>query len=168
MEAVAEDTLPTSTAGLSQEAARHLHLAGLAYSCDAVAERHLDQALALAPEHLAVHVGIYRYLFYKGRLQESLAQLDVCFDKAAQQGGVPRDWKSATPLDAEFGNFDALWPRFFMFALKAHGYLQMRLGNLVEGRAAVMKALELDPQDKVGVKVLLDVLDRIGKDDYDD
>jgi len=168
VDAEAQERLPTSTLGLSDEAARHLQLAGLAYSCDVVAERHLDQALMLAPEHLAVHVGIYRYLFYKGRLQESLAQLGVCFSKASEQSGLLVDWRLAQPGDAAFGDFDALWPRFYMFALKAHGYLQMRLGNLEEGREAVMKALELDPQDKVGAKVLLDVLNRIGKDDYDD
>ena len=43
----------------------------------------------------------------------------------------------------------------------------MRLGHLVEGREVIMKLLELDPGDKVGSKVLLDVLDRMGKDDED-
>lgn len=168
MEAAVQDALPSSTLGLPSDAARHLHLAGLAYSCDAVAERHLGQALALAPEHLAVHVGLYRYLFYKGRLQESLGQLGVCFGKLAQQSGLPADWHTVQPQDAEFGSWDALWPRFYLFALKAHAYLSLRLGHLEEGREAVLKALELDPTDKVGAKVLLEVLNRIGQDDYDD
>jgi Flp pilus assembly protein TadD len=56
-------------------------------------------------------------------------------------------------------------PRFFLFSLKGYAYLQMRLGNLAEGRAAVMKLLQLDPSDKIGAKVLLGVLDRIGEDD---
>jgi len=46
-------------------------------------------------------------------------------------------------------------PRFYLFTLKGYAYLQMRLGNLHEGRAAVMKLLELDPSDKVGARVLL-------------
>jgi hypothetical protein len=41
----------------------------------------------------------------------------------------------------------------------------MRLGNIEEGRAAVAMLLELDPGDKVGAKVLLGVLDRMGQDD---
>jgi predicted TPR repeat methyltransferase len=41
----------------------------------------------------------------------------------------------------------------------------MRLGNVDEGRAAVMKLLELDPSDKVGARVLLEVLDRVGLDE---
>jgi len=168
MEAAVQDFFPTSTAGLPDEAARHLRLAGLSYSCDIVAERHLDQALALAPEHLAVHVGIYRYLFYKGRLQESLNQLGVCFHKLEEQSGLPANWRDIEQPDADFGSWDALWPRFYLFALKAYAYLSLRLGRLEEGREAVLKSLELDPTDKVGCKVLLDVLNRIGKDDYDE
>jgi hypothetical protein len=41
----------------------------------------------------------------------------------------------------------------------------MRLGNLGEGRAAVLKLLELDPSDKVGATVLLEVLNRMGLDE---
>jgi hypothetical protein len=41
----------------------------------------------------------------------------------------------------------------------------MRLGNLVEGRLAVQKLLELDPSDKIGARVLLDVVDRMELDD---
>ena len=56
-------------------------------------------------------------------------------------------------------------PRFYLFTLKGYAYLQMRLGNLEEGRAAVMKLLELDPSDKIGARVLLEVLERVGQDD---
>ncbi len=49
--------------------------------------------------------------------------------------------------------------RFYLFTLKAYAYLQMRLGCLDEGRAAVTKLLELDPSDKIGARVLLDVLE---------
>ena len=56
-------------------------------------------------------------------------------------------------------------PRFYLFTLKAYAYLQMRLGDLEEGRAAALKLLELDPSDKIGARVLLDVLGRVGQDD---
>ena len=41
----------------------------------------------------------------------------------------------------------------------------MRLGDLAESRAIVGKLLDLDPSDKIGAKVLLGILDRIGPDD---
>ena len=167
MSATACDELPSSLVGLPAEAADHLHLAGVNYTQDSIAEHHLAEALRLAPEHLAVQVGYYRYLFYKGRLAEALRQLDVCLDQAAGQGGLPRNWHEAHQSDADFGSFDSIWPRFYLFALKAHGYIQMRLGHQAAGRAAILKVMELDPSDKVGAKILLDVLDRQGLDDYE-
>ena len=161
------EELPTSLAGLSEEAAQHLDLAGINYTQDSIAEHHLAEALRLAPEHLAVQVGYYRYLFYKGRLADALRQLDVCLDMAAQQNGLHHDWHNVHRDDADFGSFDSVFARFYMFALKAHGYLQMRLGHLEAGRSAILKALELDPGDKVGAKILLDVLDRQGLDEYE-
>lgn len=160
------DELPCSTAGLSAEAEHHLRLAGLAYTQDSVAEKHLGHAMRIAPDHPAVQVGYYRYLFYKGRLQDALLQLNVCIGTAAVQGGLPSDWRRAVPQDADFGNLDAIWARFYLFALKAYGYIKMRLGEQDEGRTAINKILELDPSDKVGAKLLLDVLDRQGHDDY--
>jgi tetratricopeptide (TPR) repeat protein len=159
--------LPCSLAGLSVAAANHLELAGLAYTQDNVAEHHLGEALRLAPEHLAVQVGYYRYLFYKGRLQEALTQLDVCLGKAAAQSGLPLDWRNARPQDAEFSSLDAIWARFYLFALKAHGYIKMRLGDLEGGSAAIHKAMQLDPSDKVGAKILLEVVARQGIDEYE-
>ena len=76
-----------------------------------------------------------------------------------------RDWQDVAAGDAAFGHYENMLPRFYLFTLKGYAYLQMRLGDLDEGRAAVMKLLELDPSDKVGARVLLEVLDRMGLDD---
>lgn len=164
-DAETQGALPTSTDGLSAEALEHLELAGQAYSRDAEAEAHLARAHALAPEHLAVQVARYRFHFYKGRLREARGQLEACFRTASAQGGLPADWRVATPESHPFGDFEALWARFFMFALKAHAYLSLRLGEFEEGRMAAAKALELDPLDRVGARVLLDVLERRGREE---
>ena len=161
------DELPTSLVGLSAEAARHLQLAGVNYTQDSLAEEHLGEALRIAPDHLAVQVGYYRYLFYKGRLAEALHQLDVCIALAASQGGLHQDWRSVHRDDADFSSFDSILARFYLFAIKAHGYIQMRLGNQEDGRIAINKVLELDPSDKVGAQILIDVLDRQGLDEYE-
>ncbi|MGO8915037.1 MAG: hypothetical protein ACLQJR_03935 [Stellaceae bacterium] len=152
-------------AGLPEAAELHLRQAALAYHRDALAERHLREAQLVAPDHAAVVIGRYRYYFYKGRLREALAVARTCLDKAARDNDLPRDWRCARQGDAAFSSYDAVLPRFYLFTLKAYAYLQMRLGNLDDGRAAVMKLLELDPTDKLGAGVLLGVLDRIGQDD---
>lgn len=151
--------------GLPSEAEHHLWEAGLSYHLDDVAERHLREAEALAPDHAAVLIGLYRFYFYKGRIAEALAVARRCLLKAAQENRLPDDWRSVRTGDAEFGRYENILPRFFLFSLKGYAYLQMRLGETDEGRLAVQKLLELDPTDKIGAKVLLGVLERMGHDD---
>ncbi|HVQ72681.1 MAG TPA: hypothetical protein VMT08_34790 [Bradyrhizobium sp.] len=151
--------------GLPPEAEFHLWEAGLSYHLDDIAEQHLRQAEALAPQHAAVLIGLYRFYFYKGRLTDALTVAKLCLEKAARENKLASDWHDVAAGDAAFGYYENILPRFYLFTLKGYAYLQMRLGNLDEGRAAVMKLLELDPSDKVGAKVLLDVLNRIGLDE---
>jgi tetratricopeptide (TPR) repeat protein len=153
--------------GLPEQAEFHLRLAGLTYQQDNVAESHLKKALVIAPGHAAVLIGLYRYYFYKGRLGEALDVAEVCLMNSAVDNGLAFDWRMVKQGDANFGSYDAILPRFYLFALKAYGYLHMRLGDLEEGRVAVEKLLELDPGNKLGGKVLLEVLERVGQDDDD-
>jgi tetratricopeptide (TPR) repeat protein len=155
-------------AGLPPDAERELRLAGMSYHEDEVAEAHLQNALNLAPWHVAVHIGLYRFYFYKGRLQEALRVAANCLEDAAARIGIAGDWREVRAQDAEFGSYEAVLPRFYLFTLKAYAYLQMRLGDLGMGRAATVKLLELDPQDKLGGKVLLSVLERVGRDGDED
>nr|WP_128927694.1 hypothetical protein [Bradyrhizobium guangxiense] len=151
--------------GLPTEAEDHLWEAGLSYHLDEIAERHLREAEALAPGHAAVLIGLYRFYFYKGRVTEALEVARRCLLKAAQENNLPADWRYVRAGDAEFGRYESILPRFFLFSLKGYAYLQMRLGETEEGRLAVQKLLELDPSDKIGARVLLGVLERMGQDD---
>lgn len=154
-------------AGLPPEAERHLREAALSYHLDDIAEQHLFEARRLAPSHAAVLIGLYRFYFYKGRLEETLEIARACLTRAAIDNSFPLDWRAVQRGDAEFASYDAVLPRFFMFVLKGYAYLQMRLGEYEEGREAVVKLLELDPSDKVGAGLLLSVLDRMGVEDVD-
>jgi tetratricopeptide (TPR) repeat protein len=150
--------------GLPPDAEQHLWQAGLSYHLDDVAESHLREAQALAPGHAAVLIGLYRFYFYKGRLGEALDVAKLCLEKAALDNNLPPDWRDVKAGDALFSRYEEILPRFFLFSLKGYAYLQMRLGNVEEGHAAIKKLLELDPSDKVGAKVLLEVIERIGQD----
>jgi tetratricopeptide (TPR) repeat protein len=152
-------------AGLPEAAERHLRLAASSYSDGDEAEGHLRRAQSAAPGHPAVLIGLYRFYFYKNRLAEALDIARACLKKAADDNGLRADWRAVRAGDAAFGDFDAVLPRFYLFALKGYAYLTMRLGELGEGRAAVAKLIELDPSDKIGAKVLLGVLDRVGQSD---
>jgi len=152
-------------AGLPEMAARHLRLAALAYRDGPAAEAHLLKAQAIAPAHAAVLIGLYRFYFYKHRLADASNVAGICLQKAARDNGLALDWREVRPHHAAFGDYAAALPRFYLFTLKACAYLSMRLGDLAKGRAMTAKLLELDPGDKIGAKVLLGILDRIGLDD---
>jgi tetratricopeptide (TPR) repeat protein len=152
-------------ADLPHEASRLLYEAALSYANGAVAEQHLRDARTIAPDHAAVLIAHYRFYFYKGRLGDALNVARTCLLKAARENGLHPDWRQVRCRDADFGSYDARLPRFFLFTLKAYAYLQMRLGHLEEGHQAVSKLLELDPSDKVGARVLLDVLAAAARDD---
>lgn len=146
--------------GLPPEAEAELRLAGAAYQRDEVAEHHLYRAKAFAPDHPAVLIGFYRFYFYKARLDDALLIARLCLLRAARDNALDPDWRKVEAEDADFGSYDAMLPRFYLFTLKAYAYLKLRLGDLEEGGDAARKVLALDPTDKVGAGVLLDVLAR--------
>lgn len=154
-------------AGLPEAAEKHLAAAAQLYAEDALALEQLRAAEAIAPAHPAVLIGLYRFYFYKGRLSECLEIANICLAEAAHHNNLPSDWRDVQSTDADFGSYDAMMPRFFLFVLKGYAYLQMRLGNLDEGLAATMKLLELDPSDKIGATVLLEVHQRLEQPDDD-
>ncbi len=166
-----EDSLlshPLFGGGLPPQAEQQLQQAGLSYQHDAIAEDHLRRAQDMAPDHFAVLIGFYRFYFYKGRLDEALGLARICLAKAAREKNFPADWRDMRAGYADFSCYDDILARFFMFCLKGYAYLNMRLGDLAEGRAAVEKLLELDPGDKIGARLLLDVLQRADQQDAED
>ena len=163
-----EDSLlshPLFGGGLPPLAEQFLACAGDHYASDRVAEDYLEQAQKLAPDHFAVLIGYYRYYFYKGRLREALAISTVCMAKAAREKNFATDWRAVQKGDADFGDYDDVIARFFMFCLKGYAYLLLRLGDFAEGRAAIAKLLELDASDKINARLLIDILERQDADD---
>ena len=154
-------------AGLPPAAERRLREAGAAYHQGDLAETLLLEALDAAPGHPAVLIGLYRFYFYKGRLNQAIGVAKACIARALAELGLPDDWRAVKPQDADFGSFDAILPRFFTFTLKGYAYLHMRIGDIEEGREAVRKLLDLDPTDKINAGLLLDVADRMDADDED-
>lgn len=132
------------------------------------AGRLLREARRLAPDLIDVQVALYRFHFYRGEVREALAVADECIGTSAATLGLPADWREVTAGGADFGDLADPARRFYLFALKAWGYLQMRTGNLDAGAAALAAVRRLDPQDRVGSGVLQQVLDRHDRPDEDD
>jgi hypothetical protein len=109
----------------------------------------LMRAQALAPEHPAVLIALYRSHFYAQRLQPARAVARRALVVGAAALGLPAVWREvpATPLPG--ARFDA-GTRFYLFALKGLAYLSLRLGDAAEARDALALLRALDPDDRVG------------------
>jgi tetratricopeptide (TPR) repeat protein len=156
---------PLLGGGLPREAQAHLDKAAACYHLTDVAETHLLDAATIAPGHAAVLIAFYRFYFYKGRLVDALDIARECLAKALADNMLGEDWREVMPGDADFSDWGALRLRFFLFTLKGYAYLNLRLGRIAEGRRAAEKLLDLDGADRIGARVLIDVLDRMEDDD---
>lgn len=147
-----------------------LQKASSSYHHDELAESHLLLAYAREPDHPAVHIALYRFYFYKNRLNEALEVARRCLAKTAADLGISADWRKVTPDNPVFSGVDksyAAAPRFYLFTLKGYAYLSMRLGNIQLGEELLEKLISLDPSDKLGGSVLRGVLDRMEQEDED-
>lgn len=129
------------------------------------AESHLLRAYALAPEHLSVLVGLYRFYFYQHRYQEALFIAQQLLQVVAPRIGFPDHWRNVRTLHLEQGVMLSIgFVRFYLLALKAAAYVQLRLGAFQEGKDMLRKIVELDSADRLGAKHLLAMLDNNSAD----
>jgi hypothetical protein len=151
---------------LPAEAERALHAVGLCWEDEKASEAEILRALEIAPNHLAVQYGAYKFYYYRRRLNEALPHVEAWVDEAIRRNGFPKDWRAVSSSDADFTNFDGE-PRAFLFSLRAMGWLLARLGRIEEGRAALTKVAALDPQDQIRARRLIDILDQPREEDED-
>ena len=97
------------------------------------------------------------YLLYKFHArhadfdQAELAALRG-LEVAAEQAGLPDDWRSVT---ADAADFQAPGPaRFWLFTLKALAFIRLRLHDHASARVYLDKVLELDPEGGAGASVI--------------
>jgi tetratricopeptide (TPR) repeat protein len=133
--------------------------AGSYGSEDAEAEAQLLKAYALAPQHLAVLVALYRYYFYQHRLEDALMVGESALAVAGQRLAFPESWVHLQIDNVGEGVMRSMGlVRFYLMVLKATGYVNLRLGNYAEGQAMLEKLVEMDSHDRLGGKALLEVI----------
>lgn len=143
---------------LSGEVRQLIDAAAESYGDGERAELLLQKARLQAPESLTVMVALYRFYFYRHRLAETLEVAARAMQLSGSVLGLESDWTGLKP--EEFDRQAAgrvTTGRFYLFALKGAGYLNMRQGDLELGTAQLKKVRELDPEDRLGASVLLKV-----------
>ena len=147
-----EEALPAAAESLIAQAAQDYG--------DPAAELALLRAHLLAPEHLTVLVGLYRYYFYQHRLDDVLIVADHAKRISALHLGMPSDWRQIN--EAQLGSAAATsfgLLRFYLLALKAESIVLLRLGRIAESRERLSKLASLDSHDHLGAAKLLEVVD---------
>lgn len=127
----------------------------------------LMRAMALAPDHPAVLIALYRYYFYGHQLACARFVARRALFVATQALGLPPLWREVPPT-ALAGARDDPATRFFLFSLKGYAYLSLRLGDAGEARDALDLLRALDPEDRVGGALLETVRLRHERNPFDE
>lgn len=144
-----------------------LRAAGLSFRSHSRAEALLREAIEAEPGHIAVLIGNYRFAFYSGKLSEARDWALACLAAVAEKAGFPKEWSSVCPPEKrERARDDPLF-RLYLFALKAYGYLEIRLGETERGLAALRKLEELDPEGLLRGRDLRRIVERGQREDED-
>lgn len=125
------------------------------------AEPLLLKAFQLAPESLTVLIGLYRYYFYQHRHDEALFIAMQLLDCVAPRINFPAAWRNLRDIHLAQGVMISFsFVRLYLLALKAAGYLQLRLGHYQEGLDMLRKVIAMDSADRLGARQLLNTVDR--------
>ncbi len=121
-------------------------------------EKLLLKAYFLEPEHPLVLVALYRFFYYQHRIQDALIIAERVLQLYATKLSLPQDWQqlNSKHIQSQTDTMDEL--RFYLFTLKGAAYLEMRLGHYEIAKQRLNKIIELDSNDRLGAKALLDVL----------
>jgi hypothetical protein len=126
----------------------------VAYRRDrAAAEALFRQAMDRAPDQLAVYFCLYKIHTYQGRLDEALLVAEAGLREAARQAGWTEDparW-SPSPV-ADDGP-----RRFALYTLKALAFIHLKRGDAARAGSALETLAELDPEGRVGWRVVADL-----------
>jgi len=148
----AGDTL----APLSGAVGRLLEKAAILYP-QMEAENLLLEAWALASDHPQVLGALYRFYFYRHRLDDALGVAEHTLRTSAAQARLNTDWKSLQPAD--FAGPQSDMQRLYLLALKACAYLELRLGRCASAKQRLETLCRLDPENSLGGAYLLNLAD---------
>lgn len=154
-----EQDLPREVEQLIQKAS--------SVSSDTLIEGYLKLAWFQAPRDLTVLVALYRFYYYKHRLQEALDIGEQAISAAAELLDLPADWREVSPeiLDRKRTSNVMGLVRFYLHAVKGTAVLCLRLGRLDEAIERLRQLSGLDSKGRLGAKELLQLaLNKMGSD----
>ncbi len=144
-----------------------LQQAVAAYEDTERAESLLLEARRRAPRQLEVYIALYKFYFYKFRLEQAETAAGEALIRCAELGGFSQNWRDLTPGGADWRVAEGP-PRVYLYTLKALSFIRLRRGDSATAGEILEKLRELDPEDQVGAEVLRDLAAGVegGEDGY--
>jgi len=122
------------------------------------AEYHLLNAYFLEPDHLSVLVALYRYFYYQHRYQDAFLVSERAMLITARRLELRCTWQHLSLQSLGAGIIKSMTlTRFYLMALKGSGYLKLRMGENQSGLARLEKVEELDSDDRMNVRTLVQI-----------
>lgn len=127
----------------------------------AVAARHRDnseaenvlwEARAEDPTCLPVYFALYKFYANSKKLERAERAARLALAESARQAGTPADWRNIDPARHELYASEA--GLFYLFSLKALGFIKLRRRHFEEARAILERLALLDPEDRCGGSVV--------------
>ena len=123
------------------------------------AELPLLKAYFLAPQSLNVLVALNRFYYYQHRLAEALQATQKALAVIRPLIGFPEDWRDVQQSHIRDAPPVSLTQvRLYLLTLKSVGFLNMHLHHLDVSQGIFVKLVELDSQDQIGARGLLELV----------
>ena len=144
---------------LDDQVERLLREAALHWEDPETAENLLRQAQDQAPDHIQVHISMYKFLFYTHQYEKAADCAMQCIELILQKRQIHKPMIALCKDDAPFETFDPEL-RFLMNAMMAYGYCLLRQGQNEKGKAVLDVLAQLDSEKQTSVLSLINIVDK--------
>lgn len=127
--------------------------AAATYQQSSRAETILWSAQAIDHACLPVYFALYKFYFYKFRLEAAEKAALMGLETAARLAGFTAGWAQLSPHCASWGATDDP-QHFYLFTLKALAFIRLRQGRQADSLILLDKLQELDPDNAAGSSVI--------------
>ena len=115
------------------------------------------QAQALDSHCLQTYFALYKFYFFQKRLLDAERIVLQGLEESAKQGGFPNDYHQLVGNLQKWNLYANESSLFYLYTLKALAFIKLRLGFTVEAQLVLSHIRQLDPEDRSGASVIMDL-----------
>lgn len=115
------------------------------------------EARALDSQCLQTYFALYKFYFFQKRLLDAERIVLQGLEESARQGGFPNDYHQLVENLHKWNLYANESSLFYLYTLKALAFIKLRLGSTVEAQRVLSHIRQLDPEDRSGASVIMDL-----------